>query len=365
MKLSPSVKTALAILCAVIAYFAVRGVMRGSGPEADVSAEQPLFSVIAKTVEPQSWQDEVVVRGRTEALRKVVVRAETVGAVADTPIERGAKVKQGDVLCRLNVDARKASYNEAKASLAKAKLDYQAAVKLAADGFRSNTAVASQKAALDLAKANEEQARLNLAKTNIIAPFDGIFDERSVEIGDFLNIGQPCGVVLQLSPFLVTGAVSEQDVSKLRVGDLGEARLSTGEVVKGKLRFVATSADPATRTFDVELEIPNEDGALKDGVTADFTIFAARREAHLAPHSALTLDENGDLAIRAVNGDDIVETKRVRIIGENQNGAWLDGLSGVTSIITRGQEYVSQGQKVIVSPPQSDNSSGLSAEPTP
>ena len=363
MKLSLSRKTALVFLCAVVAYFAVHAVIPKKAEETAADLEPTLFRVITNTVEPQPWQAQIAVRGRTEALRKVVVRAETVGAVADTPVERGAKVKQGDVLCRLNVDARRAALNEAKASLAKAKLDYQAAVKLAADGFRAETAVASQKAALDLAKANEEQARLNLTRTNIVAPFDGIFDDRLVEIGDFLSVGDPCGVVIQLSPFLVTGAVSERDVSKIRPGDRGDARLSTGQIIEGKVRFVASSSDPATRTFDIELEIPNEDGALKDGVTADFTIFAARRQAHLAPHSALTLDDKGALAVRVVkevNGEDIVETKPVQIIGENENGAWLEGLSGAASIITRGQEYVSHGQKVIVA-----SSKAATAESTP
>jgi len=236
--------------------------------------------------------------------------------------------------------------NEARAQLAKARLDYDAAVKLAKDGFRSDTSVASARAALDLAKAGEEQARLTLEKVNIAAPFDGIFDQRMIEIGDFLGVGDPCGVVIQRSPFLVSGSVSERDVSKVAIGDAGLARLSTGQTIDGKVRFVATSADPATRTFRVELEILNEDGALKDGVTADFTVFAAKRNAHIIPRSALLLDDNGRISVRTVNNENQVETHAVSIIGEAERGVWIDGLDGELALIVRGQDFVSAGQVV-------------------
>ena len=349
MQLSSSVKAALAIFALVLLYFGVRAVFNGGGDgvEASTATNTP-FAVLTETVSSQEWRDEVIIRGRTEALRKVTVRAETSGVVAETPARQGAAVEEGDILCRIKIDARQAALNEARASLAKARLDYNAAAKLAKDGFRSETSVAAAKAALDLAKANVEQAELNLAKTNISAPFKGVYDKRLVEAGDFMNIGDACGVIIQQSPFLVTGAVSEQDVSKVNVGDAGVARLSTGETIEGKVRFVAASADPATRTFEVELEIPNEDGALKDGVTADFTVFAAQRNAHLIPRATLVLDDNGRIAVRTVDTNNSVKTQLVSLLGESADGVWVQGLDGDVSLITRGQEFVTDGQAVVM-----------------
>ena len=266
-----------------------------------------------------------------------------------TPASQGALVSKGDVLCRLKVDARQAALNEARASLAKAKLDYDAAVKLAAEGFRSDTSVAGAKATLDLAKASIEQASINLAKTKITAPFDGMFDKRMVEAGDLMNIGDPCGAVVQQNPFLITGAVSEKDVAKIALGDKGSARLVTGETIEGEVSFVAVAADPLTRTFDVELEVPNEDGALRDGVTAEFTVFAARRDAHLAPHAALTLDNNGSIGVKTVSADNHVSFTPVSLLGETAEGVWLSGLDGDVALITRGQDFVTDGQEVTVS----------------
>ncbi|MEL7487023.1 MAG: efflux RND transporter periplasmic adaptor subunit [Pseudomonadota bacterium] len=348
MQVSSSVKAALAIALVVLLYFGARNLFRGGETAEETAAEASLFTVVAQTVEPGDWRDEVRVRGRTEALRRVAVRAETAGVVAETPARLGALVEEGDVLCRLKVDARRAALTEARASVQKAELDYNAAAKLAGEGFRAETAVASAKAALDLARANLEQARLNLAKTNITAPFAGVFDNRAVEVGDFVAIGDPCGVVIQQDPFLATGGVSDRAVTRIAVGDRGVARLSTGEVVEGTVRFVATSADAVTRTFRVELEIPNEKGALKEGVTTQFTIYADRRNAHLVPRSAIGLDDEQRTIVRTLNPDSTVHLTPVRVLGESENGFWIDGLEGAVAIITRGQDYVREGQKVAI-----------------
>ncbi|WP_375205639.1 efflux RND transporter periplasmic adaptor subunit [Hyphococcus sp.] len=346
MNVSQSVKLAGIFVALIVLYFLVRGLFGGgpeSAPEA-VAADE--FTVVVDMIEPQEWRDEVVVRGRTKAERKVTVRAETSGVIADTPAELGSLVSKGDVLCRLSVDARQAQLAEARAAFAKAKLDYDAAAKLSEDGFRSETAVASARAVRDQAAAALERAKVELAKTNIKAPFDGVYDERHAEVGAFLNVGDPCATVIKRSPFLVVGAVSERDVAKVSQGDKGRARLATGETIDGVVRFVASSADPATRTFDIELEVPNEEGALRDGVTAEFTVFAQERSAHRVPRAALVLNDEGEIGLRTLGPDDVVAFKPVRLIGETPSGVWVSGLSGQLQLIVSGQEYVTAGQTV-------------------
>lgn len=347
MRLSSSVKAALLIALVVLVYFGVRALFQSDNDAAAASSEaETLFSVVATPIAPTPWRDEVSVRGRTQAMRKVAVRSETSGTIVETPVSQGSKVSKGDTLCRLKVDARKAALNEANASLKKASLDYKAALELAKDGFRSESAVATQKAALDQARANVELAQLNLNRVSITAPFDGVFDRRQVEVGDFMNVGAECGVVIQQDPFLVTGAVSEQVVGKIKPGDKGIARLSTGESVDGVVRFVSSSAAEATRTFRVELEIPNPEGRLKDGVTAEFTIFTERRDAHLIPRSALGLDAQGRVSVRIVENGDTIRVRPVNLLGEEPAGVWIDGLEGSANLVTIGQDYVSDGQKV-------------------
>ena len=346
--MSQSVKIAGVLIAIALIYFVVRGVWASNGHTAPEEVGSERFTVVADTISPRTWRDEITVHGHTEAIRKVIVRAETAGVVEDTPAQLGDDVKKGAVLCKLKVDARKAKLAEARAAFAKARLEYDAAVKLSEGGFRSATGVAAAKSSLDLASANVEQANVEIEKTNIKAPFDGVYDHRHVEAGDFLGIGDPCGVVIQQSPFLVTGAVSEKDVGKISKGDKGVATLATGEMIEGVVRFVSASSDPATRTFDVELEVPNEDRQLRDGVTAEFTIHASERSAHHIPRSALTLNDNGAIGIRILSPENEVQFTAVDLLGEDHNGVWVAGLTGEIRLIIRGQEFVKAGQFVDV-----------------
>lgn len=352
INLPHSVKLAGIIVALVVLYFLARGLFSGGAISDAEPTPQGRFSVIATSVSPEEWQAEVVIRGRTAAERKVIVRAETAGVIADTPAELGSMVNGGDVLCLISIDARQALLAEARAAFAKARLDHDAAVKLNAEGFRAETAVAAAKAARDQAAAQVERARIELAKTEIVAPFNGVFDHRDVETGDFVKIGDPCGTVIQANPFLVTGAVSEREVGKIEKGDNGVARLATGETIAGVVRFVGTSAHPATRTFEVELEIPNEDGKLRDGVTADFTVFAKQREAYRIPRSALVLNASNEIGVRTLSSDNVVQFEGVILLGEDDEGIWTAGLEGDKRIITRGQGFVSAGQKVDVADPE-------------
>ncbi len=348
MRLSATAWTMLGIIAAAGLYFGASALFRGAPTTEEADGGPELFTVAISTIEPQAWSGAITIRGRTEADQKVIVRADASGVVTQTPVAAGAVVKKGDVLCRLEVEARGAALAEAKAALSKAKLDYDAAVKLAEEGFRSETGVAGLKAAFDQARAAVERAEFDYGKTAIRAPFDGVFDERLADLGDLVKPGDPCGLVIKRDPFLVQGAIAEKDVARIRPGDRGVARLATGEVVEGVVRFIATSASPSTRTFDVELEVPNPDGALRDGVTAEFTVFAKELNAHKVPRSSLVLDDEGRIGVRTVGENDIVLFTPLTIVGEAEDGVWISGLNGPVRLIVRGQDYVSAGQKVAV-----------------
>ena len=345
---STSVKIAAIIAVIFVTYFGIRTALNSAEApsEANTGSEEELFSVLVTTIEPQSWQEKLIVRGRTQALRKVRVRAETPGTISRTPVKIGTSVKQGDTLCELRLDARRAQLDQARAALAKAKIDYDAASTLRQEGFGAETSVATTKAALDLARANVRQAELVINQTKITAPFDGIFDQRFVEAGDYLKIGDPCGEIIQLSPFLIVGSVSEREVGKVSVGDRGLARLATGETIEGDVRFVGTGADALTRTFKIELEVANPDGKLRDGVTAEFTIFANRRNAYLVPRSAMILNDAGQIGVRTVQDSEMVAFTPVNLLGEAVEGVWVSGLEGRLTLIVRGQEFVTAGQRV-------------------
>lgn len=305
-------------------------------------------TVRARVFEAREVVRDVLVRGRTVPIRAVEVRAETSGTVNKLPVEKGEFVSKGDLLCGLSVDARGARLAEAKALREQRWLEYDASKKLAAKGHRSETQAAADKAAYDAAVAQVRQMEVELGYTKIKAPFDGVLDDRFVEIGDFLSVSQPCATVVDLDPILVVGQVSEGDVSKLSMGTLGHARLVDGRKLEGVVRFIAKTAEESTRTFKVELAIPNKDLALPAGITAEIIIPAEAVQAHLMSPAYLVLNDDGTIGVRLVGPGNVATFREVTILEDSPEGVWIAGLPEKATVITVGQEFVRDGQPVEV-----------------
>lgn len=316
-----------------------------AGKSANAS-DVPTPTVRVRTIMAETRRQDLVVRGQSEALRKVLVRAETAGKVSAVRADRGKAVKAGDTICELKVDERLAMLKQARAVMKQRRLEYDASKQLKEKGFRSDTAVAGDQAEFETANAQVERMEKELENTKLKAPFDGVVDARMVDVGDYLAPGQPCALVIDQDPFLVVGQASEKDVGSIHTGDAGWAKLVTGERVDGKVRFISKSADLATRTFRVELEVSNKDGAIRDGVTAEMHITGEQVEAHRISPAILTLDEKNAIGVRIVDAGKRVRFMPVTIVAEAADGVWISGLPKSVMIITVGQEYVTIGQEV-------------------
>lgn len=310
--------------------------------------EEEVPTVRVRTIKAETRKQDHVLRGQTEALRKVVVKAETAGKVAAIRADRGAHVKAGQTICELNVDERQAMLKQARAVMTQRQLEFDASRQLKEKGFRSETALAGDQAQFEAAKAQVERMEKELENTKLKAPFDGVVDARMADVGDYLSPGQPCAMVIDQDPFLIVGQASEKDVGAIHNGDAGWANLITGERVEGKVRFVAKSADAATRTFRVELEISNRDGAIRDGVTAEMHVTGESVEAQRVSPAILALDEKGTIGVRIVDDKHKVRWMPVRIVSDTAEGVWISGLPKSVMIITVGQDFVSPGQEVKV-----------------
>jgi membrane fusion protein, multidrug efflux system len=308
------------------------------------ASEIPTVQVRLMTAEARR-QDQVV-RGQTEALRKVIVRAETAGKIAAIRADRGTPVRAGDTICELAVDERSAMLKQARAVMKQRQLEYDASRQLRDKGFRSETALAGDQAEFEAAAAQVERMENELDNTKLRAPFDGIVDARMADVGDYLSPGQPCAMVIDQDPFLVVGQASEKDIGSINKGDSGWAMLVSGERIDGKVRFVSKSADSATRTFRVELEIPNPQGKIRDGITAEMHVSGREVQAHRISPAILALDEAGKIGVRIVDDKKKVQFVPVEIVADTTEGIWVSGLPAKATVITVGQDFVSAGQEV-------------------
>jgi multidrug efflux system membrane fusion protein len=315
-------------------------------PPAELSAADklPRVRVRRQTAEPRV--SEIVLRGRTEAWRTVEVKAETQGRVIDLPVQRGDQVDSGQIIAQLAPEDRPAKLTQAEALLEQRRLEYRVAERLSKKGFRAETELAGAQAALQAAEAAVENAKLALDNTAIRAPYDGFVEERLVDIGDFVEKGDRIAQVVDLDPILVVVQVSERDIDQLEVGAPGRARLVANREVSGKLRFVGAMADPATRTFRVELEVANPERKIPDGVTAEVRIPTERVVAHLVSPAILILTDGGVLGVKTLEADDTVGFHEISILESGPAGMWIAGLPEQVTFITVGQEFVSAGQRV-------------------
>ena len=331
-------------------------VVRALPADSAIGNDAGTFTVRITPVLVQNFVERVRVRGVTQATRLVDVRAETSGKVITTPVLRGARVKQGDVLCELAVDSRATDLQEARSREAQAKIEYDGALDLQTRGLTSRASIAQMKAALDSSIASAQRAELALKRTKIIAPFSGIMESRAVEVGDLMDNGGSCGTLLDDTPMLLTGVMSEQDVAKVSPGASVNASLVTGETVQGKLTYISRAADPASRSYRIEVELAPSEFPIRHGLTAEIYIAGEEIQAHLITPSALTLNDSGVTGVKLVGSDNVVQFAEVKIVGESTGinpGFWVTGLPAQADVITLGQEIVFAGQKVDTARPAS------------
>ena len=286
------------------------------------------------------------IRGKTQNKRTVNARAELVGRVVERRVERGDVVATDAVLCELSIEDRQTALIEAQELVRQARIDYQGALKLEAKGFNSDSAIAAAKARLASTAAQLKRRQLNIEKTLIRAPFAGVVEDVHVEIGDYVNPGQGCATIVDLNPMLMVGRVSEKDVLDLKLGELATGVLTDGRTVQGPVTFVGQQSDLQTRTYAVEIQLDNTDGAFRSGITAEIKIPVDRVLAQRVSPALFALDDRGEIGIRVLDSDNIVHFHNIEIITEGPDGVWVTGLPNETALITVGQEMVVAGERV-------------------
>jgi multidrug efflux system membrane fusion protein len=358
------------------------------GTELSQAAAAKIGVVVLRS-SAQTINNAVVLRGQTVAARQVEVRAETTATVISEPLRKGSYVEKGALLCQLHPGTRdaslaealarlseaksrvpesKARLEEAKARLQEALINNNAAEKLSKGGYASETRLIATTASVRSAEAGIKSAESGLEATSsgieaaaasvaaarreidrlaITAPFKGLLESDAAELGSLMQPGSLCATVIQLNPIKLVGYVPESEVNRIKVGAMAGAELATGMRVQGKVIFLSRSADKTTRTFEVEISVPNPDLKIRDGQTASILISSDGALAHRLPQSSLTLSNDGQLGVRIVDGDNIVQFRPITLVRDELTGIWVSGLPEQVDVIVVGQDFVTQGVEVV------------------
>lgn len=343
-----------AVILAVSVLWVLSGVVFGDRKAPEQTAQAPgskppapTASVQVRRQSAEVMQAALSIPGRTEAFRKVSLRAEAAGPVEAILAERGATLRAGQPVLRIAAKARRERLDEATARLAQRRIEFDAASTLQAKGFQSQIRLAETKAMFEAAEAEQRQAALDVAHLEVKSPIDGVLETREAEVGSFMEVNGVVGTIVDLDPIRVVANATERDVTQLRPGMKGSARLLDGTPLEGTITYVAASAEPNTRTFRVELEVPNPGNRIRDGLTASLSLPVAETKAHRVSPGILTLADNGTVGVKLVEADGTARFAPVQLLGNAPDGGvWLGGLPDIINLVTVGQDFITHGQKV-------------------
>ena len=347
---------AVALAIAVVAWMASGSAPGDKAPATASANEDPALQQVQVSLQrAEPVLRTVTLYGRTAPARSVELKAETKGRVVAIGSARGEQVDTGGVLVKLDERDRAARLNEARATVYQRQIEYEAQKPLLEDGYITEGQLAAGAANLERARAELRRAELDLQYMTIRAPFDGAMQDRYVEVGDYLEVGDPVARYIDDRTLIVTASIAEQDVAGIRNQPTAEALLITGERVEGRIRYIAPVAQEATRTFTVELELDNADGRLPAGVTAELKVPAGEVLAHKISPAVLTLDDDGVLGVKVVDAADQVVFHPADVVKSSSDGVWIAGLPERAAVITVGQGFVRSGERVATVSDQIDD----------
>jgi membrane fusion protein, multidrug efflux system len=303
-------------------------------------------AVAVARVEPRSRQ--LVLSGRTEADKKMMVTARVDGVISELKVRRGSVVKEGDVIAVLSDEAREARVLQARAMLTQRKTELAARMKLVEQGTMPKLEAVNLETQFKAAEASLAAAEAEKERSVIRAPWPGIVNDVPVEVGQAVLsfMGKDIAQIVSIDPILAVVEVAERNLHGIHVGDSAEIRLVTGLKAQGKIRFISKSASQSTRTYRVEVEAANADGFIPDGITTEVAIPLAAVPAVSVPRSALTFSSAGELGVRVVGQGDKVAFVPVSVVDDQQQLMWVAGVTDGARVIVQGQDFVREGQVV-------------------
>ncbi|QFT62589.1 efflux RND transporter periplasmic adaptor subunit [Roseivivax sp. THAF30] len=286
--------------------------------------------------------------------RDTSIRAEASGDIAEVLHRKGDDVSEGATIARLSAESAEADLTRAREERARAQREFDNASALLERGVATADRVSQARATLAAANASVAQAEQTLDNLDISAPFAGRLETLSLDVGEYIQAGTEVGRIVDNRPLTVAIQVPQQSLRRLDNGQPATVSFITGEEREGTVSFVGTSASSETRTFLTEVEVPNADGAIPAGISAEVRIPTGETQAHFVQPSTVSLDPEGRLGVKTVDADNRVVFHPIEIVRAEIGGIYVTGLPEEARVITVGQGFVNEGEVVAPRPASDD-----------
>jgi len=321
-------------------------------------AERKPPPVAVTTIEAsaRTWQPRLHAVGSLKATKGVAISPELAGRVTELGFESGQAVSQGELLVALNTETEAAELDRLQARKELAETQLRRQRRLIRQNQTSQAAVDEAAAQVKTLTAQIERERTLIAKKRIRAPFDGVVGIRRVDLGQFVDPGEPLVTLQDLAPLYADFTLPQEDLAQVTEGMSVALTVDTypGETFTGEITAIDPQVAEDTRNFSVRATVANADGRLRPGMFADVAVqLPAKREVVTLPQTAVTTNPYGEsvFIVQAPEGDGPpTVTKRFVTTGDRRGDqvAISEGVEPGETVVTSGQLKLREGARIQV-----------------
>jgi RND family efflux transporter MFP subunit len=322
----------------------------------DAAAAEAITRIINVEVEQVvlvGFTDYIRVTGEVEAYSDVVISAEESGVITGFPVEKGQRVRRGQVLARIDDAVLGAQVAEARASAQLAAEQHERQRRLwEVEQIGSEITYLQTKYQAEIATARLRTLEVRLAKTAIRSPITGVFDDKYVEIGEMVVPNAPVARVVAIDPVKVTAGVPERFALFVKPGAAAQVTFDIlqDREFSGTIGFVGSSVEDRSRTFPIEIVLENPQRFVKPQMVANVQVVRSMlAEAVVVPQEVVIRDEGGYhlFVVAERDGTSIAEARAVTLGSEyNDRVVITQGLKVGDRLITLGSQLVDDQSRI-------------------
>jgi RND family efflux transporter MFP subunit len=302
-------------------------------------------SVAVEQVFVQDVPQEATYTSTVQAYVKNNIVPQTAGRIVKINVEIGDRVRKGQVLAEID----KAQLQQAQLQLSNAAVELERLKALYDAGGLSKSDLDAVELQYNVAKTQVDNL---IENTTLLSPIDGVITARNYDAGDMYAMSAPIFTVEQIKPVKLLVGVSESDYSKVKKGDKVTVKADAFEdlTFDGKIERIYPTIDPTTRTFTMEVVVPNNYSTLRPGMFARVTVnFGVNRSVVVPDVAVVKQQGSGERFVYVLNEDGTVSYKKIEL-GRRMGTEYevLSGLTDSTMVVTGGQIRLKDGIKVSV-----------------
>ncbi len=308
----------------------------------------PPETVSSTVVREEDWPSLLSAVGTVRAVQGVVLKAELAGVVREIAFESGSTADKGQLLVHLDTSAEEAQLRAAEAQAELARLNLERARNLRAEALIAQSDLDTAEAASRQAAGSVDDIRAAIAKKTIRAPFAGRLGIRQVNLGQYVNAGDPVVSLESLDPVYVDFTLPEQQLAPIR-RDLtvhATTDAAPGRVFDGALTALNADVDSSTRNIMLQATLRNPDGTLRPGMFAKVELVLPQSHRLLVvPATAVLHAPYGDSVFVIESPKDVKtagNVREARLVTVRLGEARGDFVT-VTQGLAAGQTVVSSG----------------------